>query len=92
MLVTTEACRKAIVEECRRCEPVLRAQFVPSLTPEQWKDALNPKNWKRESKRKGDSGEGTWVREFDCRPFDGQLRATVQSTDEHIYRIIVAAE
>lgn len=92
MSITTEDCREAIVEAVRRDAPVLRRQFAPRLTDEQWSAALDPKNWKRESKRKGDSGPGTWEREFDCRPFDSQLRATVQSTDEHIYRVMITAE
>ena len=92
MSITTKDCREAIVEECRRRAPALRAQFTPSLTDTQWNAALDPKNWKRESKRRGEAEEGTWEREFDCRPFDSQLRATVQSTDEHIYRVMVSAE
>lgn len=92
MPITTEDCREAIVEACRTRAPALRAQFSPPLTDVQWQAALNPKNWKRVSKRKGDSEEGTWVREFDCRPFDDQLRATVQSTDDHIYRVMISAE
>ena len=39
----------------------------------------NEKNWKREIKRKTSSG---WVREFDCRPLDGQLRLYVDTNLE----------
>jgi hypothetical protein len=56
----------------------------------------NPKNWKRIIKRKPNNIESkqgiTCVREFDCLPFDDQLRAIITSDEQRIISVIIEGQ
>jgi hypothetical protein len=74
MKVTSKDCKEFLVQWVQKNQPIVAAQFIPSLDANQFKLACNPNNWKRIEKYK--SGDVV-VRIFDCKPFDDQLRGTV---------------
>lgn len=89
MPITTNDCKAALVAHCVLRQSEIRTYFYPNLTPEVVAKTFEPKNWKRESKSTTD---GITLREFDCRPFDSQLRGYVYATETSIVSIEVYAE
>ena len=89
MSVSTDDCKKAIVAHCVENAEKLKKEFSPPLDNAGFQPALNPKNWKREAKY---SSGMEIIRDFDCRPFDDQLRAYVYSTNDEILRVVVQGE
>ena len=79
--VTTEVCKQKIVEFCNLNKGFVCSQFVGGLSDAEYEQTLQVKNWKRMYKGKR-YASGDIERAFDCRPFDGQLRAYVR-TDEN---------
>jgi hypothetical protein len=86
--LTTEIIKNMIVEHVRDNEDIIAKEFIPE---EDMTDAMNAKNWKRMSKRKENEN---WIREFDCKPYDDQLRAIVFSdfSDTRIVNMVVQGE
>jgi len=93
----TEDCRLLIVDWIVAHPNHVYSQFEPTLFWTQ-KDidafegpAKNPKNWKRMSKR---TEGNNIVREFDCKPYDDQLRAIVieNKTTNVVTKVIVQGE
>ena len=91
--ITTEVCKGVIVEWCKANRIYISSQFVEPLSEEMLSKAEDPRNWKRISKATAYGGEGI-EREFDCRPFDDQLRAIVLSDieDKKLLSVIVQGE
>lgn len=76
--LTTETIRSKIADYVKENEDKISVLFVNTVDVEPAKQA---KNWKRMTKRR----EGpTWVREFDCKPYDDQLRAIVVSNHSDV--------
>lgn len=88
--ITTEICKKLIVEYCQKNKTGICNQFVPSLTDEQFAQACKESNWKRRSK--SNCGTNKIERMFDCKPFDDQLRAYVLEQDGNVVSVIVQGE
>lgn len=76
--ITTELCKEEIVKFIQKNPGCVASQFFP---PEDEKPSLNISNWKRINKRRASLHEqnsgARFVREFDCLPYDDQLRAVV---------------
>lgn len=93
--IDSEACKIAIVEYIRAHPGCVFEQFVMEDMPDPLDaarfeaPALEKKNWKRESKEKF---RDFWVRGYDCRPYDSQLRAYVRATDTEIQNIEIVGE
>lgn len=86
--LTTDTIRHKIADYVEKNEDKVSVLFVSSIDVE---PAKQPKNWKRMSKRR----EGTtWVREFDCKPYDDQLRAivTTNHSDVVVEEIYISGE
>lgn len=91
MKLATKDCVAAIVEYVNQNPGHVYKQFVdePGTVEEFEAPARKASNWKRETKEKiGD----TIVREFDCRPYDAQLRAIVEERDGKIVSVVVQGE
>jgi hypothetical protein len=90
MTIHTNDCKKAIVTWIKANPGHVARQFYqPGDVKSFEHDATLEKNWKRETKEK--DGNLT-VREFDCRPYDDQLRATVWDDGNKIVRLVISGE
>lgn len=101
-IITTEICKQAIVDWTQAHMHELSEQYGGSLPgcdndlaigeDDNWEKVWRTKNWARRSKRK--TFDGTIEREFNCNPFDDQLRAYVitDATDTKILKIVVQGE
>ncbi len=89
MPINTEQCKRAIVAHCIKNAPKIAAQFVPLLKDDDMEKTYVEANWSRIEKY---AEFGIMVREFDCKPFDDQLRATVRSTGDVILNVTVQGE
>lgn len=97
MKVTTTECKEAIVTYCCTDEfkTLCETEFVPAVDPS---PAQKAKNWKREAKLNAAGvgsfmeGKASVLREFDCRPYDSQLRAYVWEQGGKIKLVQVCAE
>lgn len=88
-MVTTDDCKYRIVKYCSENLELIRHEFDPLLTDVELQETLKVKNWKRMSKEK----DGPCViRDFDCKPFDDQLRATVTEHSGLIILLTVQGE
>ena len=83
-----EECRKEIIQYCYREEIDIRKQFSPSLTYKQFEKLLVAENWKLIKTEKED---GFIIRNFDCFPFNNQLRGyvSINNEDDQIYIVMV---
>jgi len=98
--LTTAQAKQLIVEFVKNNLDYVAAQFVlepgqtPSTKEELLQMASNVKDWKRRGKRFGFIRANTWCRDFDCTPFDDQLRAyvTTDAKDEVVLSIDVCGE
>jgi hypothetical protein len=91
MKLATKDCVTAIVDYVNQNPGHVYKQFVgePGTVDDFEAPARKVSNWKRMSKEKmGD----TIVREFDCRPYDDQLRAIVEERDGKIVSVVVQGE
>ena len=89
--MSTELCKTAIVDFLKQRPGHVAAQFVDTegkSVEEFESDALQPKNWRRMSK----TGSGQVIREFDCKPYDDQLRARVVTDQDQITLVEVFGE
>jgi hypothetical protein len=85
--LTTKHCKQAIVDFLMTKSGLVEHEVV--VSQQEALEAFKVCNWKRMSKRR----EGSfWIREFDCEPFDDQLRAIVKSTDTHVIDVTVQGE
>ena len=91
MAITTNDCKKAIVNWIKLNPGYVSKQFIP---PEQEIDAQKEKNWKRMSKRKCKYGQqrGLIERAFNCVPYDDQLRAYTYDDDNSILKVIIQGQ
>jgi len=89
--ITTAICKTAIAQYCRENPEEVSRQFVSPLTEDEQGQAAAERNWARIAKR--NTADGV-EREFDCRPFDDQLRAIVltDTTDTSIISVVVQGE
>ena len=88
MKIKSADCKQVIVDYCKTHTKELSNEFVPpvSMIP-----SFSISNWKRRDKQK----EGaTIVRDFDCLPYEDQLRAyvTTDEKDEKILSVEVQGE
>jgi len=92
MKISTETCKKAIVEFVKNNNGYISNLFAGDKVDESL--ACKESNWKREIKRTCDFGThvGKTVREFDCRPFDSQLRAYVYDDGKEIIALEILGE
>jgi hypothetical protein len=90
--ISTALCKKFIVQHVQSNPGLVAAAMC--IPDAETGPSLIEGNWKRISKRKCREGifAGLWIREFDCEPFDDQLRARVVSSDEGITSIEVMGE
>jgi hypothetical protein len=91
MKLATKDCVTAIVDYVNQNPGHVYRQFVgePRTVEEFERAARKVSNWKRMSKEKmGD----IIVREFNCRPYDDQLRAIVEERDGKIVSVVVQGE
>ena len=86
-MTTTAICKKAIISNVIANSEALSNEFVP---PASMVEATKEKNWKRTSKTS--LGDGKTMREFDCKPYDDQLRAEVIDDGTNIISVNVRAE
>lgn len=93
--ITTQICKDSIVAHLLSTPGSIQSQFTEQIDESL---AHKPSNWKRIIKRKVDPYEAqvfpgsTHVREFDCVPFDDQLRAVVIDDGNRILHISVSDE
>ena len=86
MSIRTKDCKKAIVDYIKENAGCVSSQFVP---PEDEGPAQLISNWKRTAKSKENTET---VREFNCVPYDDQLRAYVYDNGLKIVRIEILGE
>lgn len=90
-----DLCKMEIANKCAANLDTIALEFVPRLTDEQLKLTTEPDNWNLHSDEEDVKMAlltGDFV-DFDCEPFDDQLRATVTfDTNGKIRRITVQGE
>lgn len=86
-MITTALCKRAIVDSVITNVESLSNEFDP---PASMVEATKEKNWKRTSKNS--LGDGKTLREFDCKPYDDQLRTEVVDDGENIISVDVRGE
>lgn len=89
--ITTADCKSAIAEWCKAHAEHVSRQFVDPLTSDEQALAEKASNWARIEKSRTKDGI---QREFDCRPFDDQLRAIVLTNhdDTKIISLVIQGE
>jgi len=90
-MINTKLCKDQIVEWCKNNPQNIRHAFCQSLSKEELEESTNINNWKRTAKVKVNDGI---LREFNCVPFDDQLRAYVKTdkTDSVFISVTVLGE
>lgn len=95
MKIDTAQCKEAIVKFIQDNPGHVARQFVPE---EDEGPSQKVSNWKRMSKRSVPPHESReylgskYVREFDCVPYDDQLRARVYDDGSKILHVVVECE
>lgn len=95
MKIDTEHCKESIVKFVLDNPGYVARQFVPE---EDETPAQKVSNWKRMSKRLVSPFESKvypgskYVREFDCVPYDDQLRARVYDDGGKILGVVIESE
>jgi hypothetical protein len=87
MKVTTALCKNAIVKMISSNPEIVESQFDDNESAE---PAKLVKNWKRMYKEK--NKDGTFLRVFDCTPYDDQLRAYVVDDGVSIISVNIEGE
>lgn len=89
-MITTKDCKDAIIKFVLNNPGHVARQFSPAENED---PAKKVSNWKRISKSVEKRNNGNvYVREFDCVPYDDQLRATVWDDGEQILRVFIEGE
>lgn len=87
MKISTQQCKEAIIQFVLDNPGHVSKQFIPMENEE---PAKKISNWKRISKTIGKHNDKVvCVREFDCAPYDDQLRATTWDNGEQILDILI---
>lgn len=89
--ITSEDCKRMIVDFVFRNKGFIAKQFVPPLTDAQLEPALKEKNWKRRYKQYSQFDDAI-ERSFDCAPFDDQLRGYVYERNGKIIKVFAEGE
>lgn len=87
--ITTELCKQLICDIVMVNDGAVEAQFDSDFYAGHI--AIFPENWKRREKRTDKKTKIT-VREFDCTPFDDQLRAYVTDDGTKITEVYISGE
>lgn len=91
-MVNSEECKKRIYLTALTDWDRISKLFDPPLQLNDTNKII-PKNWKRISKETVvNNGIKSTTRCFDCKPFDDQLRAYVESDDNRIISITIEGE
>lgn len=106
MKQTTDSCRQLLVDYVNANTAIVSKQFDPPLSAADLAPAQKPSNWVRTAKQvifgndadnyelPSADGECYVLREFDCRPYEDQLRGTVVTSadDKTVISVTVEGE